>query len=174
MTVGEQGDGIEQLEDCVRAEYARLVGVVALVTDSVPLAEDAVQEAFAKAWERSRRGERFDHLAAWVVTVALNHARSGRRRSASERRAVDRLGTRPPVGVTPRPDAPEIGLAVRDALDGLPRRQREAVVLYYFLDLDVAGVAELLHVSPGTVKTALDRARKKLAVVLAEHDAERR
>lgn len=74
-----------EIERCIEAEYKRLVGVVSLVTGSVALAEEAVQEAFARAWERAQRGQDFDHLAGWVATVALNQARSGRRRLTTER-----------------------------------------------------------------------------------------
>lgn len=159
-----------EIEECVRAEYHRLVGAVTLVTGSRQLAEDAVQEAFARAVERSRRGYHFDHLAGWVATVALNYARSGHRRRASERAVHDRMraAARDP---DPGP-APELQLVVRDALDGLARRQRDAVVLYYLLDLDVTTTALLLGVSEGTVKSALSRAREKLAVLLREPELE--
>ncbi len=61
---------------------------------------------------------------------------------------------------------------VREAVDDLPWRQRDVVCLYYFLDLDVATVAELLDVSQGTVKTALSRARTRLAANLVELEVE--
>jgi len=68
--------------------------------------------------------------------------------------------------------APELQMVVRDALDGLARRQRDAVVLYYLLDLDVATTARVLGISEGTVKSALSRAREKLAVLLREPELE--
>lgn len=158
-----------EIERCIEAEYARLVAVVSLVTESVAVAEEAVQEGFARAWERAQRGQRFDHLAGWVATVALNQARSGRRRMATERRTVERLT----VEVADDPGSSvETELVVRSAVQGLARRQRDAVVLYYLLDLDVATVARLLSVSQGTVKTALARARTNLAQVLHAHDME--
>ena len=159
-----------ELQRCVRAEYARLVAVVAVVTGSHELAEEAVQEAFARAWERTQRGEMFEHLEGWVVTVALNYARSGRRRRQSERRAVQRLAAR---STTAAPlDPPDVSLVVRSALDGLPGRQRDAVVLYYLLDVDVATTARLLGVSTGTIKSALSRARARLSELLREPELE--
>jgi RNA polymerase sigma-70 factor (ECF subfamily) len=53
-------------------------------------------------------------------------------------------------------------------VDGLAARQRDAVVLFYLLDLDVATVSNLLGVSDGTIKSALSRARRTLADVLAD------
>jgi len=154
------------VESCIRDEYDRLVRAVAGVCESVALAEEVVQEAFARAWEREQRGESFDHLAGWVATVALNLARSGRRRRKAERRAIDRVEAQPQVG-DPEGWSSVAGV-VREAVDGLPRRQRDVVCLYYLLDLDVATVAELLDVSQGTVKTALSRARTRLAAELVE------
>lgn len=143
-----------EIERCIRAEYRRLVEAVSLVTGSPQLAEEAVQEAFARAWIRAKRGHDFDHLPGWVATVALNHARSGRRRKAAERRAVERLAAPPSAG----PDRGiEVAMVVKSAVDGLARRQRDVVVLYYLLDIDVATVASLLGISEGTVKTALAR-----------------
>jgi len=161
-----------EIEECIRTEYARLVAVVSVTTRSEAQAEDSVQEAFARAWERSRRGHEFDHLAGWVVTVALNHSRSGHRRRQSEQRALARLhrSTGPP-----EPDAAtsiDLRVVVRAAVEGLAPRQRDAVLLYYLLDLDVATTACVLDVSEGTVKTALSRARAHLAAALGDQELE--
>jgi RNA polymerase sigma-70 factor (ECF subfamily) len=158
-----------EIERCIETEYRRLVAVVSLVAASVGEAEEAVQEAFARAWERSQRGEHFEHVGGWVATVALNHARSGRRRRRNEQRSRARLDSQPPLDPE---SSTELRTIVRSAVDGLARRQRDAVVLYYFLDLDVATVASLLRVSEGTVKSALSRARQRLAVVLGDQTME--
>jgi DNA-directed RNA polymerase specialized sigma24 family protein len=73
-------EGGELDELAVRAfleeEYPRVVGAVAMISDSRPAAEDAVCEALARAWERSERGERIESVAAWVTAVAMNLSRS--------------------------------------------------------------------------------------------------
>jgi RNA polymerase sigma-70 factor (ECF subfamily) len=121
-----------------------------------------VQEALARAWERSERGEAIRSLEAWVTTVATNLARSGLRRLLAERRARSRLQAAAPRG----PSAERTD--VRQALAALPRRQREVTVLRYYLDLGVAEIAEVLRVSEGTVKTSLYRAREALARSLGD------
>jgi len=142
------------------------VAGVALVCGSRVAAEDAVQEALARAWERSERGETISSLAAWVTTVALNNTRSGFRRARAERRARDRLrtDTRAPV--------PEDLVDLSRALASLPRRQREATVLRYYLDMDVSEVASALGMAEGTAKTTLFRARRALARALRVPDEE--
>jgi RNA polymerase sigma factor (sigma-70 family) len=129
-------------------------------------AEDAVQEALARAWERGERGERIESPRAWVMTVSINLVRSGFRRFVAEQRARRRLGPAEQRSESASDDLVD----VRRALDGLPRRQREATVLRYYLDLSVAEVAAAMAVNEGTAKTLLFRARQALASALGEHE----
>ena len=146
--------------------YPRLVAGLAMAAGSRAAAEDAVQEAVARAWERSQRGDPIDSLPAWVTRVAVNLTHSRWRRARVETRGRERLGA-PPVAA----DADD-RLDVERALAALPRRQREATVLRYYLGLDVAEVAGALGVTEGTAKTTLFRARQALAAALGDHDEE--
>jgi RNA polymerase sigma-70 factor (ECF subfamily) len=148
------------IRDFLARDYGRLVGAVTLVCGSRAAAEDAVQEALARAWERSDRGETIGSLAAWVTTVALNLTRSAFRRARAERRARERIRTEP------GPAVPEELVDLERALASLPRRQREATVLRYYLDMDVTEVASALGMAEGTAKTTLFRARRALARAL--------
>jgi RNA polymerase sigma-70 factor (ECF subfamily) len=157
-----------ELRTFLAESYARLVAGVALITGSRAAAEDAVQEALARAWERSDRGERIESLPAWVTRAAVNLSKSRLRRMRAEARARERMAHAPgaaPVGT-------EVRLDIERALSALPRRQREVTVLRYYLGLDVAETAVALEVSPGTVKTCLHRARRALATALGEPDPE--
>lgn len=146
------------IERFVREEYARVVKAVAFVTGDLSGAEDAVQEAVARAWLYRQP---IDALPAWVVSVALNVSRSGWRRVGAERRAIERLQA-PSSANEPGPD--EVDL--RRALATLPRRQREVAVLRYLLQLDTKEAAAALRVSEGTVKNSLSKARDALAARL--------
>lgn len=150
--------------------YPGILGAVALVTGSRAAAEDAVHEALARAWERDNR---IDHLDRWVVTVALNLARSRWRKLRREVHSDDPGfrqnnddNTDEALPVDP------VLLDLRQALRGLPVRQREVAVLHYLLDLPVGEVAELLGLSPGGVKHALFRARRSLADALEVDEAD--
>jgi RNA polymerase sigma-70 factor (ECF subfamily) len=150
------------LREFLHTSYPRLVAAVALASGSRPAAEDAVQEALLRAWERSeKKGEEIESLDGWVTTVALNLARSGLRRRRSERRARSRLRTLT-VGEPPTADR----IDVDRALSTLPRRQREVAVLRYYLQLDTREVASALRIEEGTVKSTLSRARSALAEAL--------
>ena len=150
----------------LRCEYPRVVNAVALICDSHAAAEDAVEEALARAWLQLQRGQTIDSLVAWVTAVAMNEARGGMRRRRAEDRACRRLAERwqPSVGSDPSRGAEAEDL--RSALSRLPRRQREVTVLRYFLGFSTAEIAETLGVDQGTVKTCLHRARHTLAIAL--------
>ena len=155
------------LREFLHTAYPRLVAAVALVCGSRPTAEDAVQEALLRAWERSEKGEEIESLNAWVATVAMNLARSGLRRVRSERRARARLH-----GLAASEPAGLDRIDVERALSTLPRRQREAVVLRYYLRMDTREVAGALGINEGTVKSTLFRARTALASALGVREDE--
>ena len=155
------------VREFLHTSYPRLVAAVALTSGSRPAAEDAVQEALLRAWERSERGDSIDSMNAWVTTVALNLARSGLRKVIAERKARSRL-----QGMAGGDVIDPERVDVERALTKLPRRQRESVVCRYYLGMDTKEIAKVLKVSEGTVKSTLFRARAALAVSLGVDEDE--
>jgi RNA polymerase sigma-70 factor (ECF subfamily) len=155
------------ITEFVHRDYARLVNAVALLLRERSAAEDLVQEALARAWERMDRGVRIESLPNWVAAVALNLARSRWRRLLVERRAQQRWMTD-----SEQPPSNAEAVDVARALAALPRRQREVAVLRYLLAFPTRDVAEVLGVSEGTVKNSLSKARAALAAALAIDDEE--
>lgn len=121
--------------------------------------EAAVQEALFRAWMQPP-GE-IESLDGWLRAVALNCARSERRRRDSEARALGRLVD---LATNGQMEEEVLGRAAWvEVLGHLSDSQRKAVALHYLEDRSVDDVAVTLGVSPGTVKTHLHRARAKLA-----------
>src|SRR4029453_15168843 len=151
LSVRERRELIDEvaIREFLHTFYPRLGGGLWLVAGSRAPAEDAVQEAVARAWERSERGEEIESLPAWVTAVSLNLARSRRGGGGAARRARPRLGTRERSPIADQEDRVDI----TRALAALPRRQREATVLRYYLGLDVKEVAAALGMSEGTAQT---------------------
>jgi RNA polymerase sigma-70 factor, ECF subfamily len=131
---------------------------VYLVTGDLGDAEDAVQEAFARAsvhWERVRD---FNAPEQWVRRVAMNLALDGLRRARRRLAALARLGPIPAVA----PISVE-RVALAEALRTLPRGYRQVIVLHHLLELPVDQVARELGIPTGTVKARLFRGRRALA-----------
>ncbi|MDA8341618.1 MAG: sigma-70 family RNA polymerase sigma factor [Actinomycetota bacterium] len=163
----DDGEGL--LVEFVRGEYPVLVAALGLVCGSRPAAEDAVQEALARAVVAERRGKHIESLPAWVRVVALNLLRNRWRSLARERVALHRLG-RSAAADGDGERAREDLLDLRNGIAGLPRRQREAVALHYRLGLNVAETAVAMGVTDGTVKTLLSRARQVLATAVGDQE----
>jgi len=154
-----------ELAAFLRDGYERLVGAVALVAGDTATAEDAVQEALARAWERAQRGEPIEALDRWVAAVAMNLSRSRLRHLRVERRNRHRV-----IGAQTM-DAPSAdAVDVLEALRHIPARQREVAVLHYYLDLRIADIADAMGTSEGTVKSQLAKARAHLASTLGIFD----
>ncbi len=158
----------DRFDAFVRAEVRGIVAAVVLLTGSQADAEDSVSHALGRAWERLDRGDSIESLRAWVLTVALNDARSRHHRMLIADRAYRRLLAGLNESTT-GPGADAIDLA--RALRVIPRRQREAVILRYWGDLSVAQVAEALGVAEGTAKALLHQARTRLGVALDPVDS---
>ncbi len=137
-------------------------------------AEDVVQEAFLRAHDRlaSFRGQ--SRFGSWLYRIAYNGALD-HRRSASRRRRRAWESATDPTG-PPRVDSAagrqllldERDRAVRAALARVPQPYRTALHSYYWLELPVAEIAELLGVARGTVKSYLHRGRARLARLLED------
>lgn len=141
--------------------HRRLVGLAVLLVGDREAAEDVVQDAFEslyRHWGRLR-----DPQAA--VTY-LNRSVVNGSRSKLRRRVTERGYLLPEAGLVPSAESNGVDQGERRDLVAavleLPRRQREVVVLRYFLDLSEAQIAEWLGVSAGSVKRHAFRATAAL------------
>lgn len=124
-------------------------------------AQDIAQEALARGLVRWRKVE--PYAVAWVSRVAANLAIDRTRRERRSAVVLD-LGR-------VDPDAAE-RLDLQRALRGLPRRQRDVVVLRYLLDQSEQTVADALGVSVGSVKTHASRGLAALRLALGDAHGE--
>jgi len=154
-----------------RANYASLVRLAAVVVGDAGLAEQVVQDAFVKLAVRWGGLRRIDNPPAYLRSMVLNGCRSHLR----HRKVGERYDARRTVALAiATPEAEALAHAEHDrmvaALRRLPERQREALVLRYYLDLPEAEIAAAMRVSPGSVKTHLHRGLAALANQLGEDD----
>lgn len=160
----------DEVQELFRQHYLALVRLAIRLVDDQDTAEDLVQDVFAAL---ARRPVPMGDSYAYLLAAVLNRARSVlRRRRVARAFAVTRR-----VRSDEEPaDAASLRGAERSrmlaAIAGLPRRQREVVVLRYYEDLPVAEIAAALGTSPGAVSSALNRAHAALAPILEESDAD--
>ena len=128
-------------------------------------AEDLAQEAFLRAYRGLDRWRREAAFSTWLFALATNVYRSELRRLPPPSVQFD-LVAEPSTGdndaANVRLEAADRDRAVRRAVDTLPAKYREALILFYFRGMDVAAAAESLGVPTGTLKARLSRARDLL------------
>lgn len=153
----QQGLGFE---DFYRRERQQILRSVTFTVRDPDLALEVTDEAFARACERWHQLDAVGNRAGWVYRVAINLANNRWRRLSLERRKPQA----PPDAWIDQCADP----ALARALEDLPLDQRAVVVLRYHLDWSVDDVAAALDIAPGTVKSRLHRALRRLAAQLAD------
>lgn len=154
--------GTEDFDAFYTATAPSLVRQVHAFTGDLAEAQDCVQEAYARAWQRWAKVSEYDAPAAWVRQVACRLAVSRFRRARVGR------GLLPRTTLSPEIDANRVALVA--ALKQIPEAQRLAIVLHHLADLSVEQVATETGVPVGTVKARLSRGRAALAVLLSDTD----
>jgi RNA polymerase sigma-70 factor (ECF subfamily) len=163
--VGAEQDFDDFYLGTVRKVTAQIVALLGNASE----AEDAVQEAYARAWQRWDAVSRMDDPAAWVRVVAY------RIKVSAWRSAVRRVAAHRRHG--PPGDVPELSpdsVALIAALRRIPEAQRRAIVLFHIAELTIEQIAAEVGAPAGTIKARLSRGRTALAVLLAEPAPESR
>ena len=141
--------------------YRRLVGLATLLVDDRDSAEEVVQDAFESLYRHWNRLRDPESALAYVNRSVVNGSRSRLRRRATERAYV-----LPEAGSEPSAESSGVEHGRRDqllaAVYALPRRQREVIVLRYYLDLSEEQIADWLGISGGSVKRHAFRATAAL------------
>jgi RNA polymerase sigma-70 factor (sigma-E family) len=149
--------GPADIADLFRARHLELVRLAALLVGDRATAEDVVQDVFVKVCARWERFTENGVAVSYFRTAVINTCRSVHRRRSIARRFG--LGAEAPL----EPSAESAVLLAEDrrkvllALRHLPGRQREALVLRFYLRLSEAEIAESMGISRGTVKSTISR-----------------
>lgn len=156
----------EPFERFYEREYRSVVGLAYALSGSRAASEDLAQEAFIAAHRNWDRIGAYDKPEAWVRRVVSNLSVSRYRRLTTEAKALARLGgMRRDTAVLP--ELPAEAEAFWEQVRRLPKRQCQAIALFYLEDRSVSDIAEILECSPNTVKVHLHKGRAHLAERLA-------
>jgi RNA polymerase sigma factor (sigma-70 family) len=151
-----------ELEAVYRRRYRHFLRVATAILGDEASGHDAVQEGFSQALRKQSSFRREGSLEAWVWRMVVNAALAGRRGRVARREAPEAAGDTSANG-----HAPDAG-SVRAWVAALPERQRLAVYLRYYADLDYRAIAEALDVEVGTVSATLSSAHQALRRSLKE------
>ncbi len=170
-TTASHWDADDAVEQLYATHYRQLVRLSVLLVRDQETAEEVVQDSFVAMHGRWHSLNDPDKGLAYLRQTVVNRSRSLLRRRGVERRYV---GAQPGAAWTDVPGADESALVserrarVLDALRQLPARQREVLALRYYLDLDEAGIAGMLGISRGAVKSHASRGAATLRTLLEE------
>lgn len=149
--------------------------VFSLVIKIVPEdaeAEEIVQDVMLKAFRHLGSFSYRSSFATWLYRIAYNEAVSRTRRASSREIAVDdatlcNISDSAAEALLDSPDADDGRLAaLPEALEMLSAEERAAITLYYYEEMPVKEIAEVMHISQSNVKVRLMRTRKKLYVLI--------
>jgi len=169
VEVQDSWDADEAITRLFGAHYRSLVRLGVLLLRDQGAAEEVVQDAYVGLHSRWRQLRDADRALAYLRASVVNRSRSRLR----HRQVVERFAaaSRPP------PDMPSAEAGALDALEhteviaalhALPTRQREAIVLRYYVDLSEADIAEAMGISRGAVKSHTSRGVAALRARLGE------
>ncbi len=156
---------VESFEDYYQRDYRSLVGLAFVLTGSQWAAEDLVQDALTTAHRKWDTVSGYDRPDAWVRRVMVNRSTSRFRKLKTESKTLVKLRALREPTISPSERTDEIWNAVRQ----LPPRQAQAIALYYWDDMSLAQIANVLDCGTETVKTHLARGRARLGDLLESH-----
>ena len=157
------GGDISAFEDIVRRWQSPLINLAYRFCRDRGRAEEMAQEAFLRAYRGLAQWRKDAAFSTWLFALATNFYRSELHRIPARTVSIDEV--REPVD----PRASDGGLedhdrdlAVRRAVYALPAKYRDALILFYFHEMDVPAAARSLGLPEGTVKARLFRGRELL------------
>ena len=161
-------DTMQAIERLVTSYGNDVLRLATSIMGSRDLAEDVHQETFlrvCKAWD-SFRGDASEKT--WIIGIAVNVCRD-MMRSAYKRRVTvsdEMIATMSDFSSVHEMDNQSVRFEMMKALEKLSHDHREAIILFYYHDLNIHQIANIQKVPEGTVKSRLHKARVKLAVIL--------
>lgn len=157
------------IDEYIQRYGRRLYGLCRSLCSSPFDADDLYQETWLRVIKHIDKYDPVREFEPWLTKICVNTYRSRLRRIArsplldfSSNEEKDRL-----LDSLPAPEEKNYS-PLYEAVGRLPDKLRLAVVLFYFQGMDLSSTAEILKIPVGTVKSRLNKARKKLKEVLAD------
>lgn len=160
---------ISAFEEIVRRWQSPLINLAYRFCHDRDRAEEMAQEAFLRAYRGLRQWRREAAFSTWLFALATNLYRSELRRIPTRTISIDDVAEPvDPRAYDGRLEGEDRDTTVRRAVSALPAKYREALILFYFHDMDVPTAALSLGLPEGTVKARLFRGREILRTKLPQ------
>jgi RNA polymerase sigma-70 factor (ECF subfamily) len=165
-----RGGKVEKLAVLFERHHTMLFNFFLRLTGNRAASEDLVQEVFIRILKYRAGYQGESRFVVWMFQIARNAHIDFLRKQKGEVPLDEQFAETP--GREPRPEesyeADQEAALVRRALDRLPPKKREILVLFRFQNLKLREIAELLDVQVGTVKVQVHRALKDLSRIYLE------
>jgi RNA polymerase sigma-70 factor, ECF subfamily len=159
-------------EALIRKYQDRVYNVCRYMLKNPEDAQDAAQDVFLKAYRALKEFRPDSTLYTWIyriaVTTCLDYRRKSRREVFRTEPLTDDLPSDEPLPEQLYESA-EMPRSIQLALQKLPKKLRAAIVLREIEGLSYQEIAEVLHTSPGTVKSRISRAREELRLLMKKN-----
>jgi RNA polymerase sigma factor (sigma-70 family) len=155
MSQATPASNASPFDDFYKSNYPKTVRLAYALLNPPDSAEDIVQEAFSRVWERYGS---IENPGGFLRVTVVNLCHDAQRRQIRERRPFVRLPEPHPIS--------HQTMEVVELLMQLPYRQRATLVLRYWAGFSEAEIADALGCRPGTVKTLAQRGLRRLRKVV--------
>jgi RNA polymerase sigma-70 factor (ECF subfamily) len=168
--LAKSGDGDDASRDAFKRELVALIphlrAFARTLTGDASSADDLAQDAMMKAWDARASYQMGTNMKAWTFMILRNQFYSEKRRSWRQTQLDPEVAERTLVA-TDDPESPVALDELRLGLGMLPAEQREALILVGASGFSYEEAAEICECAVGTIKSRVNRARSRLAKLLA-------
>ena len=160
------GGNERSFEEIVSRYQQAVFNTIYRYTGSREDVQDLAQEVFIKVWRNAGKFKGESKFSTWLYRIVVNHCLNYRRKRRHQHVSLDDLAekgdTPEPLKVKPDHEQTRVVELVRAAVDGLPERQRMALVLSQYEGRSYKEIAEIMKVSVSSVESLIFRARRAL------------
>lgn len=146
----------------VRDNSSRIYLIALSYTQNSSDAEDVMQNVFLKLWRFNKPFENAEHIEKWLTKVSVNESKDFIKNPFRKRKAPLDAAVHISVPMKTK------NIDLFKAIMSLPTKERAIIHLFYYEDLSVADISEILNIKESAVKTRLFRARNKIKLLLGD------
>lgn len=178
LVIAAKNGDIECFEELYKLYYDKIYALALTIVKNSADAEDVLQVTFVKAWQNIEKLENVSAFNTWLQRIAINQCNSMLRKSNKQEYSINDEGDDGellqiesdlmlPEQYAERDD---LSIRLRAIIDELSVVQRETILLYYYNELSVEEIAQIMDCSEGTVKSRLFLARKAIKTEIEEQE----